>query len=150
MNTFANRRPGWIGFDLDGTIAHHDQWVSASHVGAPIAPVVNVLKNYLSSNLEVRIFTARVYPLVVVHKPGDMSLYELGRDLLAETFDTTPDAAQFALDALTAIRGWCREHIGQELPVTCIKDFAMLLLYDDRAVHVERNTGRILTPLEQP
>ena len=42
-----------------------------------------------------------------------------------------------------AIRDWCLKHIGQMLVVTDKKDFDMLLLYDDRAVSVEPNTGRV-------
>ena len=43
-----------------------------------------------------------------------------------------------------AIADWCLEHIGQALPVTCIKDFEMIELWDDRAVAVETNTGKVL------
>jgi hypothetical protein len=43
-----------------------------------------------------------------------------------------------------SIRKWCLEHIGQELDITCEKDYGMRALYDDRAFHVIRNTGRIV------
>lgn len=43
------------------------------------------------------------------------------------------------------IEQWCRLHVGQWLPVTNEKDGYMLELWDDRAVTVERNTGRILS-----
>jgi hypothetical protein len=39
---------------------------------------------------------------------------------------------------------WCKKHIGQKLEVTCIKDFGMIQLWDDRAVSVEKNTGEIV------
>lgn len=45
-------------------------------------------------------------------------------------------------EAFAAIEAWCVEHIGQKLPVTCIKDMAMMELWDDRAVQVEANTGK--------
>ena len=41
------------------------------------------------------------------------------------------------------IKEWCIEHIGQELDVTCFKDFGMTELWDDRAIQVEKNTGKI-------
>jgi hypothetical protein len=44
-----------------------------------------------------------------------------------------------------AIQAWCKEHLGQVVEVTNKKDYAMLLLYDDRAVAVEKNTGRTFT-----
>lgn len=43
-----------------------------------------------------------------------------------------------------AIEKWCRKHIGQKLEVTCIKDFGMKELWDDRAIQVQKNTGRIV------
>jgi hypothetical protein len=46
--------------------------------------------------------------------------------------------------ALVAIRKWCKKHIGQELEITDRKDFHMIALFDDRAVAVEKNTGRAL------
>ncbi len=39
---------------------------------------------------------------------------------------------------------WCEKHLGKVVPITCKKDFHMWKLYDDRAVQVEPNTGRIL------
>lgn len=42
------------------------------------------------------------------------------------------------------VEAWCLEHLGRKIPVTNVKDFGMICLYDDRAVQVERNTGRLL------
>jgi hypothetical protein len=42
------------------------------------------------------------------------------------------------------IKEWCKEHIGQELPVTNIKTQQMYQLWDDRAVAVQKNTGESL------
>ena len=43
------------------------------------------------------------------------------------------------------IKKWCLKHIGQELEVTCMKDQGMRELWDDRAVSVEKNTGKAVT-----
>ena len=43
------------------------------------------------------------------------------------------------------IKAWCLKHIGQELEVTCMKDQGMRELWDDRAVSVEKNTGKAVT-----
>lgn len=43
-----------------------------------------------------------------------------------------------------AIEKWCIEHIGRALPITNVKDFAMIRLYDDRAVQVITNRGIIV------
>lgn len=55
-----------------------------------------------------------------------------------------PDDANAAYDAIQA---WCLKHLGQLLDVTAEKDFDMTSLWDDRAVTVEKNTGRFLSPL---
>ncbi len=44
-----------------------------------------------------------------------------------------------------AIRRWCKEHIGRILPITSTKDPGMIALFDDRAVGVERNTGKLFS-----
>ena len=40
-----------------------------------------------------------------------------------------------------ALRRWMNEHLGKVLPITNQKDHKMQVLYDDRVVQVERNTG---------
>ncbi|WP_269581869.1 hypothetical protein [Roseibium sp. Sym1] len=52
---------GWIGVDLDGTLAHYGGWLGAGHIGEPIAPMVERVKEWISKGIEVRIFTARAW-----------------------------------------------------------------------------------------
>lgn len=107
---------GWIGVDLDGTLAHYEHWVSETHIGAPIAPMVARVKAWLDAGKDVRIFTARAFDL-----------------------EGTPRRA-----AVAAIEAWCLEHLGAVLRITCRKDFQMVCLYDDRCRQVEENTGRLV------
>lgn len=44
------------------------------------------------------------------------------------------------------IESWCAAHLGAVLKVTAEKDFGAVALFDDRAVGVEPNTGRLLSP----
>lgn len=114
---------GWIGFDLDGTLAHYEDWVSEEHIGKPIEPMIRRVKHYIAQGVECRIVTARVGPHGKATK--------------------TPDEIR------AVIQAWCLEHIGTALPVTNEKDYAMILLFDDRCVQVEKNTGRLLgDPME--
>lgn len=113
----VKRSRGWIGVDLDGTLAQYDGWKDASHIGPPIGPMRDRVLRWLKEGIEVRIFTARVHP-------GDNG-----------------DRRNQAVDADVAIRGWCLEHIGIVLPVTCSKDTHMIELWDDRCVQVQPNTG---------
>ena len=111
------RDGGWIGVDLDGTLAHYEGWKSPQHIGEPIAPMVERVKLWLAAGKTVKIFTARV------HGHG-MPLIGGGVE-----------------DAITPIKAWCLKHIGQELEVTNVKDFGLIELWDDRCVQVEANTG---------
>lgn len=51
---------GWIGVDLDGTLARYDGWQGETHIGEPIAEMVRRVKKWIAEGQEVRIFTARV------------------------------------------------------------------------------------------
>lgn len=102
---------GWIGVDLDATLAFYERWVAHNHIGAPVQPMVDRVKNWLEEGRVVKIFTARVS---VPHQE---------------------------MEARAAIRAWCIEHIGQALEVTCVKDTMMIELWDDRCVQVMPNTG---------
>jgi hypothetical protein len=50
---------GWIGVDLDGTLAEYGEWQGPEHIGAPVAPMVERVKRWLEEGQQVRIFTAR-------------------------------------------------------------------------------------------
>lgn len=99
---------GWIGVDLDGTLAEYHGWNNGL-IGAPVPAMVKRVKEWLAEGVTVKIFTARVCS-------GDV-------------------------DQRIAIKDWCKLHIGQELDVTALKDFAMIELWDDRCVQVIPNTG---------
>lgn len=111
---------GWIGVDLDGTLAEH-YWPEKGpydplHIGDPVPAMVARVKTWLAEGREVRIFTARVKPL--------------------SALDSIDDA-----NVRLAIEHWCERHIGRALPVTCVKDYQMVELWDDRAVQVAPNKG---------
>ena len=113
---------GWIGVDLDGTLAKYGGWDGG--IGEPIPIMVERVKKWIIEGVEVRIFTARV------GSGGGYSL-ESGRS----------DDNEFASEQRTLIEEWCEKHIGIKLPVTATKDFRMIELWDDRAVQVIVNTG---------
>lgn len=105
---------GWIGVDLDGTIADYGDFKGPGHIGKPIPKMVARIKKWLAEGEEVRILTARVCSTQVLE-----------------------DAEK----ARVAIKAWCLEHIGQELRVTSEKDYKMWVQWDDRVVQVKKNTG---------
>jgi hypothetical protein len=49
----------WIAVDLDGTLAEYDHWRGLEHVGDPIPAMLERVKAWIASGIEVRIFTAR-------------------------------------------------------------------------------------------
>ena len=124
---------GWIGVDLDGTLAVYDGWVGPAHIGPPVPRMMNTVKQWLTEGQEVRIFTARVYPINECVSPDDVL-----------RFVPTNARDRQAVAALRAIQAWCRLHVGRVLPVTNVKDYGMVSLYDDRCVQVRANTGELV------
>ena len=118
---------GWIGIDLDSTLAHYDEWRGVEHIGQPIQPMVDRVKRWVAEGYDVRIFTARVD----------------GGTVLADD-DARKEQYQNVARVKAVIEAWCMEHIGFILPITNVKDYGMWVLYDDRCVQVEKNTGRLL------
>jgi hypothetical protein len=51
---------GWIGVDLDGTLAHYEGWKGTNNIGDPVPAMLERVKQWLVDGREVRIFTARV------------------------------------------------------------------------------------------
>lgn len=43
-----------------------------------------------------------------------------------------------------AIQAWTKQHIGQELEVTNQKDMHMKAIFDDKAIRVKKNTGKLI------
>lgn len=124
---------GWIGVDFDGTLAQYGTWVSADHCGEPIMPMVERVRRWMALGHEVRIFTARIHPVDACVRPGEAAPERVrGVDV---------DRYIQACQAITAIRAWSLQHIGQVLPITNVKDYGMIELWDDRAVQVRPNTG---------
>lgn len=52
---------GWIGVDLDGTLATYDGWRGEMHIGAPVPRMVRRVKRWLAEGRVVKIFTARAF-----------------------------------------------------------------------------------------
>ncbi len=110
----SSREKGWIGVDLDGTLAFHDANSPMVRIGEPIPLMVKRVKTMIDQGLRVKIFTARAQ-----------------------------DSDQILL-----IRKWLLENDLPALEITNIKDYNMVKLFDDRAVQVESNTGKLLLPKE--
>jgi hypothetical protein len=53
---------GWIGVDLDGTLAEYHGWKGPLHIGPPIARMVDRVKAWRAAGVDVRVFTARAGP----------------------------------------------------------------------------------------
>jgi len=137
VKDYMDHNNGWIGVDFDATLAHYEKWGGPGELGAPIKRMVDLVKRWLSEGREVRIFTARAWPRLHV-KASDAISY---LDALAPCRDL--DRIRDSAIAVAAIRHWCREVFGTALDVTCVKDIQMIELYDDRAVQVAANSGRL-------
>lgn len=113
---------GWIGIDLDGTLAHYDGWKGVEHIGEPIPRMLERIAEWIEKGQPLRIVTARVY------------CGESGGDPVGDRYRDVQIAR-------VTIEKWCLKHLGVIIPVTCCKDFGMIELWDDRCVRVIANTG---------
>lgn len=108
---------GWIGVDLDKTLAHYDSGdyhrFGATYIGEPIMPMVEFVRALLSQGIEVKVFTARV-------------------------------DGEYNPQVKEAIQNWTEKYLGARLDVTNVKTMDMEVLYDDRAVQVIPNTGNLV------
>lgn len=50
---------GWIGVDLDGTLAEFTEWKGEGHIGKPVPLMLERVNKWLSEGRTVRIFTSR-------------------------------------------------------------------------------------------
>lgn len=107
---------GWIGVDLDSTLAM-DPNPGGELIGPPIDRMVLRVKHWITKGITVKICTAR----------AAKSSHYNERDRAIE---------------MKAIEDWCLLHIGVVLPITNEKDYQMIELWDDRAVQVIPNTGK--------
>ena len=109
----------WIGVDFDGTLSIGGLKLQDGRLvlepGTPVWPMVARVRRWLAEGRTVKIFTARVSEAA-----------------------TRPD---FTAAQIAVVQAFCREHIGTELEVTCVKDFGCTELWDDRARRVEYGTG---------
>lgn len=51
---------GWIGVDLDGTLAEYYGWRRVDYIGPPIPLMMARVKKWISEGKRVKIFTARI------------------------------------------------------------------------------------------
>lgn len=116
----TEKQQGWIGVDLDGTLAKYDGWQGVEHIGEPVPAMLERVRQWLNEKRDVRIFTARAFRM----------LYP----------DGTPEKVE-ANEVIFHIHVWLESHGLPHLPVTCFKDFGMVELWDDRCVQVVPNTG---------
>ena len=122
-DTHGIKKRGWIGFDLDGTLAHYDGWKHPLHIGDPVVEMVREVHRILREDThDIRIFTARVSPECLEWNQG------VSKAQIVE-----------------CIQDWCEEHLfGQRFEVTHEKDGLMKTCYDDRSTQVQCNTGHTL------
>lgn len=105
----------WVGVDLDGTLAEYTGEHNELVIGPPIQPMLSKIHQLLDDGLEVKIFTARI----ACEEPYRTTVYY-------------------------RIKKWLKEIGLEHLEITNIKDGYMVELYDDRAVQVEWNSGKVV------
>lgn len=111
--------PHQWAIDLDGSLAEYD-FDNPDHenVGKPIEESVKRVKEALAKGEEVWVFTARI-------SASD------------DSFEQGVQAAQ----AFVTVAEWVKKHIGQDLPITNIKNRRWKEMLDDRGRELIPNLG---------
>ena len=126
MSEKNNSSAGWIGVDLDGTLAEYHGWVGADHIGKPVPKMVDRVVKWISDGKWVQIMTARVNPSKGVE--AEISRKAIDKWVLKHIIPRLPF--------------YLREPWPISIPITHEKDFNMVELWDDRCVQVIPNTGK--------
>jgi len=58
-STRPGNQQGWIGVDLDGTLAEATAWQGMDHIGPPVPLMMRRVRQWLAKGLCVKIMTAR-------------------------------------------------------------------------------------------
>lgn len=116
-DTHGSSEEEWIGFDLDGTLAKYDGWKGIAHIGDPVPRMTLIARLLHHLGKKIKILTARVAP-------------RTGRD-------DSEKAREY-------VQKWCEKNLGFSPEITYVKDASMVALFDDRAVAVEPNSGKVL------
>lgn len=115
--SLAKEKP-WIGFDLDGTLAHYDGFKGWDKIGKPIKSTCDLVKRLHKEGKRIKIFTARASK-----KSCDLS--EVPRKRVEDV-----------------IRDWCEKNLGiRDIEITSEKDCYCEAYYDDIAIAVPMNKG---------
>ena len=118
---FKQQKKGWVGVDLDGTLATMtNRDFDPRDIGEPVPKMISLVKKYLDEGKEVKIFTARVATIGTI-----------------DSFYNTLVGRRY-------IQLWAKKHIGRKLDVVCAKNYKMLTCYDDASIQVVQNTGELV------
>lgn len=117
MADYDMKKEGWIAVDFDGTLA---EYKSGTHERYTFGNVIVVMRDrilkWINEGFTVKIFTARLSGLHPFVEDG----------------------------VRIELQNWCERNGLPRLEVTNVKDHQMLILFDDRAIQVEANTGKII------
>ena len=61
------KKHGWIGVDLDGTLAEYNDYEGVDIIGDPVPAMVKRVKKWLKAGYEVRVLTARASNSLAIH-----------------------------------------------------------------------------------
>ena len=148
-DTHGVKGKGWYGFDLDGTLAKYNGWEGLDHIGAPVAPMVKLIRQMHDEDKVVKIVTARVAPRLCgeTHAQGCRCGHceeEAGKPpVMQEQYlvELDKDGMTVKRRASDYIRDWCQHYLGFIPEIVYQKDHLMIELYDDRVKQVVPNEG---------
>jgi len=128
---------GWIGVDLDGTLAHYDGWKGPDNIGEPVLKILERVKLWMAvDKYEIRIFTARAgvpeqIPPVVAwlekHGIGGLAITNIKDFSMIELWDDR------CVQIISNLGISFQEHAQEEIktPEACIQRESMPAWFDE-------------------
>ena len=145
-DTHGQQGKGWYGFDLDGVLAKYDGWKGIDHIGEPVKPMVELIKQMHDEGKVVKIMTARVAPRK--NPEWRFNPYRSRPEYARGEGPVDPERGVLwafynrkEWGAMEFVADWCQHYLGFIPEITYQKDHLMLELYDDRVKQVVPNEG---------
>lgn len=128
---------------MDGTLFTYTHWVGWNKFGRPIQPMIDRVRAWLDADVEVRVVTARIGLPVARDVMTGEDVYSRAR-----TGRCRMTRQEFSDHEMRlAVQDHLERHDLPRLRVQCYKNVDMIEIWDDRAVQVVANDGRMLAPV---
>lgn len=136
---------GWIGVDLDGTLAHYESG-QYPEIGEPLEPMVNRILGWLEAGEEVRILTARAaHGTEDIERVSDWLKNVAGLPALRVTSEKDPDMEVLWDDKVIQMK----PNTGQPIIDSNLQEGLARTLVKKKKKNTDANSFELMASLEK-